>query len=100
MNQRFRFFFFTPVFLVKYIDSIDNDKINKIIAYMSTFPNDMLTNEEIRKVAILLWKSFPTKAEFAQDFSIQLLENLGEAKVSFKVPTYILNALNHLKSGV
>ncbi|GEM_PF-4165768 len=66
---------------------------------MSTFPNDLFTNEEKRKVGILLWKSFPTKAEFAQDFSIHLLENLGEAKVSFKVPSYILNALNHLKGG-
>jgi len=46
------------------------------------------------------WKTFPTKAEFAQDFSIHLLENLAEAKLSFKVPQYILNALNHLKNGL
>jgi len=52
------------------------------------------------EVAILLWKTFPTKAEFAQDFSIHLLENLAEAKLSFKVPQYILNALNHLKNGL
>jgi len=91
---------FKDNFLVKYIASIENDKIKKIIAYMSTFPNDTMTDEEIRKVAILLWKSFPTKAEFAQDFSIHLLDNLSEAKVSFKVPTYILNALNHLKNGL
>jgi putative ATP-dependent endonuclease of OLD family len=91
---------FKDNFLVQYIDSIDNDKTNKITTYMSTFPNDVMTEEEKRKVAILLWKSFPTKAEFAQDFSIHLLENLDEAKVSFKVPTYILNALNHLKNGL
>ena len=91
---------FRDNFLVKYIDLIDNDKINKIITYMSTFPNDLMTDDERRKVAILLWKSFPTKAEFAQDFSIHLLENLGDAKASFKVPTYILNALNHLKNGL
>ncbi|MNR58695.1 hypothetical protein D3C85_1797520 [compost metagenome] len=59
-----------------------------------------MKDEEVRKVAILLWKSFPTKAEFAQDFSIHLLDNLLEAKVSFKVPAYILNALNHLKNGL
>lgn len=87
-------------FLVKYIESIDNDKIAKIIAYMATFSNDLITDDERRKVAILLWKSFPTKAEFAQDFSIHLLENIDDAKVSFKVPTYILNALNHLKNGL
>ena len=91
---------FTNNFLVKYIDSIANDKINKIIAYMSTFPLDNMTNEENRKVAILLWKSFTSKAEFAQDFSIHLLENLDDAKLSFKVPPYILNALNHLKNGL
>ncbi|WP_285269000.1 ATP-dependent nuclease [Kaistella rhinocerotis] len=91
---------FKENFLVKYIGLIDNDKINKIVAYMLTFPNDLLTNEEIRKIAILLWKSFPTKAEFAQDFSIHLLENVDEAKISFKVPVYLLNALNHLKNGL
>lgn len=91
---------FKDNFLVKYIESIENDKIKKIITYMSTFPNDAMADEEVRKVAILLWKSFPTKAEFAQDFSIHLLDNLAEAKVSFKVPNYIINALNHLKKGL
>lgn len=91
---------FKDNFLVQYIDLIDNDKTKKITTYMSAFPNDVMTEEEKRKVAILLWKSFPTKAEFAQDFSIHLLENLDEAKESFKVPTYILNALNHLKNGL
>lgn len=91
---------FKDNFLVKYIDSIENDKINQINTYLSNFPNDIMTDEEIRKVAILLWKTFPTKAEFAQDFSIHLLENLSEAKLSFKVPPYILNALNHLKNGL
>lgn len=91
---------FKDNFLVKYIDSIDNDKITKITVHLSTFPNDIMTDEEKRKVAILLWKSFPTKAEFAQDFSIHLLENLEEAKKSFNVPTYILNALKHLKNGL
>jgi len=91
---------FKDNFLVKYIQSIENDKINRIIAYMLTFPNDVMTDVEVRKVAILLWKSFPAKAEFAQDFSIHLLDNLSEAKLSFKVPTYILNALTHLKNGL
>lgn len=91
---------FKANFLVKYIDKIDNDKINKIIAYLSTLPNDIMSNEEIRKVAILLWKSFPTKAEFAQDFSIHIIENLADAKLTFKVPPYILNALTHLKNGL
>lgn len=91
---------FKDNFLVQYIDSIDNDKITKIIAYMATFTNDIMAEEERRKVATLLWKSFPAKAEFAQDFSIHLLENLEAAKASFEVPGYILKALNHLKKGL
>lgn len=91
---------FKDNFLVQYIDLIENDKIKKIIAYMSTFTNDVMTDDEVRKVAILLWKCFPTKAEFAQDFSIYVLDNLDDAKASFKVPTYILNALNHIKNGL
>ena len=73
--------------------------MNKIIAYMATLPNDIMSNEEKRKVAILLWKCFPTKAEFAQDFSIHIIENLADAKSTFKVPTYILNAVNKRMSG-
>ncbi len=91
---------FNESFLVQYINSINNDKITKIIAYMTTFTNDIITDEERSKVAILLWKSFPAKAEFAQDFSIHLLENLEDAKASFKVPEYILRAFNHLKKGL
>lgn len=86
--------------LVKYITSIENEKINDINDYMSTFPNDIMADGERRKVAILLWKTFPTKAEFAQDFSIYLLDNLADAKASFIVPEYITNALNHLKNGL
>lgn len=91
---------FKDNFLVKYIDTIDNNKMSKIRAYMETLPNDIMSNEEIRKVAILLWKSFPTKAEFAQDFSINIMENLAEAKSTFKIPPYILNAFTHLKNGL
>jgi len=59
-----------------------------------------MSPEEIRKIAILLWKTLPSKAEFAQDFSIYLLDNLSDAKDSFIVPTYITEGLNHLKQGL
>lgn len=91
---------FKDNFLVKYLDIEEGDKVNKIVAYLSTFPNDLMSDEQRRKVAILLWKVLPAKAEFAQDFSIHLLDNLEDAKASFIVPTYILNALTHLKNGL
>lgn len=91
---------FKDNFLVKYLDMIVSDKISNIVTYMSTFPADLMSEQEKRKVAILLWKTFPDKAEFAQDFSIHLIDNLEEAKASFIVPVYILNALTHLKNGL
>lgn len=87
-------------FLVQYLDITENAKINKIVAYMATFVTDLMTDEQRRTVAILLWKIFPAKAEFAQDLSIHLLDNLEDAKASFIVPKYILNALTHLKNGL
>lgn len=88
---------FKDNFLVDYINQNFKDKINQIEAYTNTFDNDLMTAEEIREIAILLWKTLPAKAEFAQDFSIYLLENLSEAKNSFIVPNYITEGLNHLK---
>ncbi|MGB7526962.1 ATP-dependent nuclease [Sphingobacterium cellulitidis] len=91
---------FRDNFLVAYINQLEKEKIDKIVAYTETFANNMMTDDEVRKVAILLWKCFPTKAEFAQDFSIHILENLLIARQSFAVPKYILDALNHLKQGL
>lgn len=91
---------FKDNFLVKYVDSIENGKISKIIKYMSGFTADKMSEEQKRKVAILLWKTLPSKAEFAQEFSIYLIDNLDDAKASFTVPKYILNALTHLKNGI
>lgn len=91
---------FRDNFLVAYINQLQKEKINKIVAYTETFANNMMTDDEVRKVAILLWKCFPNKADFAQDFSIHLLEHLSTARESFVVPKYILDALTHLKQGL
>lgn len=87
-------------FLFKYVDNRFSSKTDKIIEYTNTFGNDIMTADEKRKVGILLWKALPAKAEFAQDFSIHLLEKIEEAKKSFIVPPYILEGLNHLKQGL
>lgn len=91
---------FRDNFLVKYLSQSHKDRIDEIEAYAQTFPADNMSPEEIRKIAILLWKTLPSKAEFAQDFSIYLLDNLSDAKHSFIVPTYITEGLNHLKQGL
>jgi len=85
-------------FLFSYLQDIDKDKADKIIEYAGTFDSQNMTGDERRKVAILLWKSLPSKAEFAQNFSIHILENLSDAKQDFIVPEYIIKGLNHLKN--
>lgn len=85
-------------FLVTYLQMISPGNINKIIEYTKTFATDEMTTDQRRKTGILLWKLIKSKAEFAQDFSIYLMENLEEAKGSFKVPQYIKDGLDHLKN--
>jgi len=48
------------------------------------------------QVQILIWKALPSKAEFAQDFSVYLLANLATAQTNFVVPVYIQKAITHL----
>src|SRR5690606_35488629 len=91
---------FKDNFLVEFINQTHKDKIDKIVKFTSSFPHDKMKDNEVRKVAILLWKSLPSKAEFAQDFSISLIENKSTAKKTFIVPPYIISALAHLKQGL
>lgn len=82
--------------LVKYVKKVRPKKIKKIENFLDAIETNNLTNENIRKVGILLWKSLPQKAEFAQDFSLFLLDNLDVAKKSFNIPKYIVKGLKHL----
>jgi putative ATP-dependent endonuclease of OLD family len=74
--------------------------VDKIIEYTQTFESDIMSELEKRKVGILLWKALPSKAEFAQNFSIHILENIEAAKGSFVIPPYIEEGLAHLKQGL
>ena len=87
-------------FLFNYVNQNSSDKIDKIIEYSQTFENDIMSENEKRKVGILLWKALPSKANFAQDFSIHILDNLENAKKSFVVPPYIQEGLTHLIQGI
>jgi len=84
-------------FLFSYLTNLDPTKTDQIVKYIATFTNDKLSEEEQRKTAILLWKSMPTKAVFAQDFALHILENRDEARLNFVIPSYIKTALTQLK---
>lgn len=71
-------------------------KFAKIKAHLDSFTGAEITEAELSKLQILIWKALPSKAEFAQIFSIYLLENLETAKTNFVVPDYIQKAFTHL----
>jgi putative ATP-dependent endonuclease of OLD family len=83
-------------FLYKYIENICPDEIKKVKDYIDTL-NDSWDDVQQDKVAILLWKALPPKAEFAQRLALHIIDNLHEAKKSFSVPEYIKAAFKHLK---
>jgi putative ATP-dependent endonuclease of OLD family len=84
-------------FLFKYIAKIKPKKAEAILAYVDSVINGELTEEQQRRTAILLWKSFPPKGTFSQNFSLYLLKNLKRARKEFVIPNYIRKSLKHLK---
>jgi putative ATP-dependent endonuclease of OLD family len=71
-------------------------KFNKIKEHLDSFAGIEITEAELSKLQILIWKALPSKAEFAQDFSVYLLDNFETAKTNFVVPDYIQKAITHL----
>jgi|AntAceMinimDraft_9_1070365.scaffolds.fasta_scaffold06660_2 putative ATP-dependent endonuclease of OLD family len=84
--------------LVEFIDSFNSKKIKLIEDYIETLEvtDDKFNREQRFKIALLLWKTLPSKSDFAQDFALYLLENISRAKTSFKIPQYIKQAISHL----
>lgn len=82
-------------FFVQYVKTRENEKFECIQAYYKNLGED-LTVDENRKISLLFWKTITGKADFAQDFAIQIIENLEEAKLTLKIPTYIRSAFTHL----
>lgn len=83
-------------YLIKYIIKINANKFN-IIQKFIDFCDDELTNDQRMKIALLIWKSLPSKSEFAQEFTGYLLDNLEEARKHFIVPNYIKKGFSHLR---
>lgn len=71
-------------------------KFTKIEEHLDSFKDDEISNAEQNKLQILIWKALPSKAEFAQDFSVYLIENVEIAKTNFVIPEYIKKAISHL----
>lgn len=82
-------------FFVKYIKEVASDKFSEIEKYYKNFDED-LSEENQRKISILFWKTITGKANFAQDFSIYIIEDIENAKINLKIPIYIETAFNHL----
>jgi putative ATP-dependent endonuclease of OLD family len=87
---------FTKNFLIDYL-SINEVKNYKLISqYVASLPNENFSKPEKEKLAILVWKCLPTKAEFAQDFSLALETSiLNGDPIIFNVPKYLLKAIKH-----
>lgn len=82
--------------LIEYLEKTESDKIKLIEEYLLTLPNDQMNSEERRRIGILVWKVITTKAEFAQGFSMYVIDNLKKAKNKFNIPDYIKEGLTHL----
>jgi putative ATP-dependent endonuclease of OLD family len=84
-------------FLFKYLEATQIESIKHVNTFIDSLADENLSDEQQEKIALLLWKCMPSKADFAQDFAIHITEHLTVAQASFKVPAYIKKALVHLK---
>lgn len=82
--------------LYKYIQQINADGIAVVNNYLATIAAANLTVDQMRNVALLMWKCLPPKSEFAQNLSAYLESELANHSLVFEVPQYIKNAVNHL----
>lgn len=71
-------------------------KFTKIKTHLDSFVGAEITEVELSKLQVLIWKALPSKAAFAQDFSVYLLANFETAKTKFVIPDYIQKAITHL----
>jgi len=71
-------------------------KFIKIKTHLNSFVGTEITDGQLNNLQILIWKALPSKAEFAQNLAVYLLDNLELAKTNFVVPDYIQKAITHL----
>ena len=78
----------------KYIESNYPKKYTELEKFIKTINSPTLSQLDIENLAVLLWKSFPSKASFSQELSLDLENN--KAKIPFHVPKYIEKSIKHL----
>lgn len=83
--------------LYELIKQENSDGIDKVDSYMVGLGDRNMSEEEQQNVALLMWKSLPGKAEFAQVLNSFLLEKYEEGgDIKFTLPLYIQDAITHL----
>lgn len=83
--------------LYEYIKILNAQGVRCVDAYLNTIKAQSLNDEQKQNAAILLWKCLPSKAGFAQGLCSFLLKKMENSEtVKFSVPSYIVNAINHL----
>ena len=84
-------------FLVQFLSTNEKVKYVKIDGYLKLLPNEVLSAQERQKLAILVWKALPSKATFAQDFSLALETAVQKQDVIvFNVPSYLTKSIKHV----
>jgi len=86
--------------LWKYLseDQAISKKFKRLNEYVDGISGVELSEKELETLQILVWKALPSKAEFAQRFSLYLIQHLVVARSHFVVPEYIQKAITHLTS--
>src|SRR5690606_16917543 len=91
---------FATNFLIAFLAKHEKAKYAKIEGYMIALPTEAFSPVERQKLAIIVWKALPSKAAFAQHFSLELelaVQN-GDA-ISFVVPPYLEKSINHVTAN-
>lgn len=88
---------FPKNFLIQYLSANVKDKYTTIEVYLKSLPNEVFSVDERQKLAILIWKALPSKATFAQDFSLALETAVqNQDTIVFHVPPYLTKSIKHV----
>ncbi len=83
--------------LIDFINKHQPKKIEKIQEYISNLPNNEFSTTEKEKIALLVWKALPSKADFAQQFAFELERKIDNGEdIKFNVPDYLKSAIEEL----